>query len=121
MTRYNMFGAFNITIFMFVIMLVIMLVIFAVIVITIFSKTNTSIHNNNAPRITVDAVVIGKRQDMTRHSESYAQTKYFVAFQADDGRRVELEMEGQQYGLLIEGDYGKLTFQGTKYLGFTRT
>ena len=30
-------------------------------------------------------------------------------------------MDGSQYGLLVEGDRGNLTFQGTRYLGFQRT
>jgi len=25
-----------------------------------------------------------------------------------------------EYGMLVEGDFGKLSFQGTRYLGFTR-
>ena len=29
-------------------------------------------------------------------------------------------MTGTEYGLLAEGDRGKLTFQGTRYLGFER-
>jgi hypothetical protein len=33
---------------------------------------------------------------------------------------MELQMQGQESGLLIEGDTGKLTFQGTRYLGFER-
>ena len=33
---------------------------------------------------------------------------------------MELQLQGHEYGLLIEGDKGKLTFQGTRYLGFER-
>ena len=29
-------------------------------------------------------------------------------------------MDGDEYGLLVEGDQGLLTFQGTRYLGFER-
>jgi len=43
-----------------------------------------------------------------------------VTFQFDSGDRMELKMQGHEYGLLIEGDQGKLTFQGTRYLGFER-
>lgn len=31
---------------------------------------------------------------------------------------MEFTVEGSEYGMLIEGDHGKLTFQGTRYLGF---
>ena len=33
---------------------------------------------------------------------------------------MELRMNGYEYGMLVEGDKGKLTFQGTRYLGFER-
>ena len=32
----------------------------------------------------------------------------------------ELKVQGTEYGMLIEQDKGKLTFQGTRYLGFKR-
>jgi hypothetical protein len=33
---------------------------------------------------------------------------------------MELRVDGEEYGLLVEGDQGLLTFQGTRYLGFER-
>ena len=39
----------------------------------------------------------------------------------ESGDRVELHAAGSEYGLLIEGDKGKLSFQGTRFLGFERT
>ena len=33
---------------------------------------------------------------------------------------MELHVMGNEFGMLIEGDFGKLTFQGTRYLGFER-
>ena len=47
-------------------------------------------------------------------------TTYYVTFQVESGDRMELNLSGQEYGLLAEGDRGKLTFQGTRYLGFER-
>ena len=35
--------------------------------------------------------------------------------------RKEFGMSGREYGLLAEGDPGMLTFQGTRYKGFTRS
>lgn len=32
-----------------------------------------------------------------------------------------MNVSGQEYGMLIEGDHGKLTFQGTRYLEFQRS
>jgi hypothetical protein len=47
-------------------------------------------------------------------------TTYYVTFQVESGDRMELQLAGNEYGLLVEGDRGKLTFQGTRYLGFER-
>ena len=43
-----------------------------------------------------------------------------VTFQVESGDRIELQVKGNEYGMLVEGDYGKLSFQGTRYLGFER-
>lgn len=47
-------------------------------------------------------------------------TRYFATFQVESGDRMELQMNGQDYGMLVEGDRGRLTFQGTRYLDFQR-
>ena len=39
----------------------------------------------------------------------------------ENGERKEFHVSGKEYGLLAEGDSGKLTFQGTRYKGFERT
>ena len=41
-------------------------------------------------------------------------------FQVESGDRMELPVSGREYGMLAEGDIGKLTFQGTRYLSFER-
>ena len=33
---------------------------------------------------------------------------------------MELHVSGSEYGMLAEGDNGRLTFQGTRYLSFER-
>ena len=82
--------------------------------------------NNNSPRLTVTATVVSKRTNVTRHSSAgthhhhHTSTTYYVTFQVESGDRMELHVAGQEYGLLVEGDTGKLTFQGTRYLGFER-
>jgi hypothetical protein len=43
-----------------------------------------------------------------------------VTFEVESGDRMELHISAQEYGLLAEGDMGKLTFQGTRYHGFER-
>ena len=47
-------------------------------------------------------------------------TTYYVTFQVESGDRMEMLVSGMEYGMLVEGDYGKLTFQGTRYLDFVK-
>lgn len=85
--------------------------------------------NNHSPVLTVEAQAVAKRTDVhhRRHSgtsgmaHSHTTTRYYATFQVESGDRMELEVAGEEYGLLVEGDRGKLTFQGTRYLGFVRT
>ena len=81
--------------------------------------------NNNSPRLTVPVTVVSKRTNVSHHHHGttnahYTSTTYYVTFQVESGDRMELHVTGQEYGKLIEGDIGKLTFQGTRYLGFER-
>ena len=84
--------------------------------------------NNNSPRLTVDAQVVAKRQDVSyhhhhstnNHVHRSTSTTYYVTFQVESGDRFELVVNGTEYGMIIEGDRGRLTFQGTRYLGFQR-
>ena len=77
--------------------------------------------NNNSPRLTVNALVVAKREDVSAHMRHNAHsTAYYATFQFDSGDRMEFAVDGAEYGLLAEGDAGQLTFQGTRYLGFVR-
>ena len=86
--------------------------------------------NNHSPRLTVDATLVSKRMDVSHHHHSGAggagthttsSTSYFATFEVESGDRMELQVNGSEYGMLVEGDYGRLTFQGTRYLGFERS
>ena len=77
--------------------------------------------NNASPRLTVDAQVVTKRTSVHGGGEhSHASTSHYVTFEVDSGDRMELPVTGPEYGMLVEGDRGRLTFQGTRYLGFER-
>lgn len=109
---------------MFIVVPLLMFVIIGMTLIRTFKEWK---HNENSPRLTVEAKVVSKRSENYRrmsgkdnfHSHSY--TAYYVTFEVESGDRIELELRGHEYGLLLEGDKGKLTFQGTRYLGFERT
>ena len=82
--------------------------------------------NNQAPRLTVLATVIAKRGHTSGYHQAgtmhhHHSTTYYITFQVESGDRMELVVPDAEYGLLIEGDRGNLTFQGTRFLGFART
>ena len=80
--------------------------------------------NNQSPRLTVEARVVTKRQNISHHHSgdhmSTTSSRYYVTFQVESGDRMELQMTGPEYGMLAEGDRGRLTFQGTRYVSFER-
>ena len=47
-------------------------------------------------------------------------TRYHVTFEVESGDRMELSLSGHEFGMLVEGDTGRLSFQGTRYLSFER-
>ena len=117
--------------FMFILMPILSLLIFGLafgVIAASLVRSGKQWHkNNNSPRLTVEAKVLAKRHDVSRHHSAgehhhhHYHNSYFVTFEVASGDRMELQLQGHEYGLLIEGDRGKLTFQGTRYLGFERT
>ena len=110
--------------FMFSIPFLMFIVVFIVILVKIIGQWH---NNNQSPRLTVPAVVVAKRGHTTHHhdagnlSHSHSSTTYYVTFQFESGDRLELHVPHNQFGYLVEGDRGELTFQGTRFLGFERT
>lgn len=51
---------------------------------------------------------------------THTSTSYYITFQVESGDRMEFLVPSAEYGLLVPGDRGRLTFQGTRYLGFAR-
>ena len=90
--------------------------------------------NNRAPQETVNARVVAKSMKVSGHGSTMAArnvsamnmlhsstyTNYFVTFELENGKRLELGVKDPEYGMLAEGDQGRLSYQGTRYLGFER-
>lgn len=119
---------FGVSFELFQILFAIMFVAVAgVIVVTAVRNLAQWHKNNNSPRLTVPATVVSKRTDVMHHrngndaGQYHTSTAYYVTFQVESGDRMELRLAGNEYGLLAEGDKGKLSFQGTRFLGFERT
>lgn len=122
------FGIFEI---MFCIIFVMVIGFFIVSVVKGISTWNK---NNHSPRLSVPAVIVSKRTEVTHHSYANAgdatgahgystssSTWYYATFQVESGDRMEFSITGPEYGMLAEGDRGMLSFQGTRYLSFERS
>lgn len=79
--------------------------------------------NNHSPRLTVPATVVGRRQHRSHSSgeHHHSHTSYYITFQVDSGDRMELHIPSTEFGYIVEGDQGSLTFQGTRFISFERT
>lgn len=116
---------------MFLIVPVIVIIGFVAVGIIIFVLVKggaTWNRNNKSPILTVNAKIVAKRiavshshHDPNNMAMSHSTfTDYFGTFEVESGNRLELRIPGYEYGMLIEGDVGRLTFQGTRYKGFER-
>ena len=112
---------------------IIFVMVFGMIIFQFATGIGTWHKNNQSPRLSVNATIVAKRESITHHSHANAgdlsgthgchstsSTSYYVTFQVASGDRMELPVTGSEYGMLAEGDIGKLTFQGTRYLSFER-
>ena len=84
---------------------------------TLVKNSKTERKNNASPRLSSDVTVVTKR---THVWGDHSRTTYFATFQFESGDRLELEIPRDRFGYLVEGDMGKLHFQGTRFLDFQR-
>ena len=114
---------FDVTFSIMRIMVPVMFVlVFGIIIVTMVRGVGEWNKNNHSPKLTVPVTVVAKRSDVDRGIETmHTFTSYYVTFQVESGDRMEFEVDGSDYGLLVQGDIGKLSFQGTRYLGFERS
>ena len=122
-----MFGTFfRIFPFLFFAVFILIFPVFVGIAIKALSTWNK---NNHSPILTVDAKIVAKRMQLhhSHHSSGIdhsmtgsSYTTYYITFQFESGDRLELSLSADEYGILVEGDEGKLTFQGTRYKEFKR-
>ena len=90
---------------------------FGIIISGLVKESKTNRKNNASPRLSSEAAVVTKR---TQVRGDHAHTTYFATFQFESGDRLELQIPHDRFGYLVEGDSGKLYFQGTRFLDFQR-
>ena len=93
------------------------IIVFGFIIFGVFSSIKQGIKNNNSPLLTVPAKVVSKRMHVRGE---HSRTTYYVTFEVQSGDRMELLVDGNEYGMLVEEDLGLLSFQGTRYVSFER-
>ena len=109
---------------------VMFILVFGIVLFTFIKGISQWNKNNHSPRLTVNAKVVTKTMNVSRyhhhhhnthmHSHTSTSSTYYVTFEVESGDRMELIVPRSEYGLIVEGDQGKLTFQGTRYLSFER-
>jgi hypothetical protein len=105
---------------LFAIVPTIFAIILGIIVVRIIKGLIKWSKNNNQPRLSTPAKVVAKRTSVHGGGNTRAYNHYYVTFEFPSGERTEFQVNGGQFGMLIEGDNGELQCQGTRYLGFTR-
>ncbi len=110
---------------------VVFILVFSMIIFVIVKGIGQWRYNNSQPILSVFARVTSKRTHSTssihngaggtgmHHSQS--STSYYVTFEVESGDRMEFMVGGHEYGQLAENDLGKLHFQGTRFIDFTRS
>lgn len=127
MSYYSGFSMFDALFSLFV-------VLFMVLFLTILIKGIRQWHHNNqSPVLTRTVTVVSKRRHVNHHMNPVAgditgahgyhttsSSSYYVTFQEENGNREEFCLNGRDYGMMVEGDVGTLTSQGTRFLKFQR-
>lgn len=105
------------------------LLVFGAFAFVIVSGIAQWMKDNAAPVETFEAHIIAKRDKTTISHSTDATTNmvsrsthhnYFATFEYSNGQRREFSIRESEYGILLEGDNGTLTFQGSRYNGFQR-
>ena len=92
------------------------LVVLGMILFTIVGNLRTWSKNNASPRLAVPATVVAKRMNVSRHhtdnTMAHTFTTYYVTFQVESGDRMELEVDGSDYGMLVRRRHRKAELSG---------
>lgn len=89
---------------------------------TIVMMVKTWITNYTSPVESRLATAVTKRTEVWggRGYLAGTHTSYYVTFEFRDGSRRELEVKPKAHALIVEGDMGELSYQGSRFRGFAR-
>lgn len=123
----NQFGGFGGFDFMFNLFPIFFIFVLGMVVFTAVRGIKEWHNNNQQPVLSVPSAVVAKRSHTSHsthnhgnHAHHSTSTSYYATFEVESGDRMEFRVSAQEYGMLAEGDVGKLTFQGTRFHSFDR-
>ena len=109
-----------------VIFILLFILVFATFIVVFSRIIRQKRKDDRSPRLTVPVTGVSRRADGRVHHHNNTNmhhttsTTYYATFEVESGDRMELHVPATEYGLLIEGDQGDLTFQGSRFLSFER-
>lgn len=103
---------------MFIIVPFLVVGIFIFAICTTFANGITHAKDKKKPLIPVEAKIVSRRTQLTGMDHNF--TQYYVTFELINGERMEFKVKSDEYGYLVEGDEGTLTFQGAIFVSFQR-
>ena len=88
-----------------VIFLAMFILVFCTSFVTVIRELRQWHKNNHSPKLTVNAKIVAKRVNVIRRRRAGSNlhgsyTTYFVTFEVESGDRFELQMQGNEYGVL---------------------
>jgi hypothetical protein len=88
----------------------------------IIKGLSTWLANNATQIISQRCRIVDKRTEVWGGSgDSSASTNYYLTFEFEDHTRKELHVSAKHYGLMVSGDQGELSYQGTRFKEFKRS
>ena len=102
----------------------VIILVFIVLILIRLDKLVGQSRENSKPVLSELARVVAKRSDtkgnIYPHNGGDVSTDYYATFELETGKRLEFSVYAKDFGMLAEGDNGKLAYQGTRYRGFDR-
>ncbi|PWL98668.1 MAG: DUF2500 domain-containing protein [Clostridiales bacterium] len=100
--------------------LLVFLIVIGIAVFSVFRTISQGKKNAACPRVTAPATLVAKRHLVRGSGSTASRTWYYMTFEFESGDRAEFSVPSDVFGLSVEGDHGKLMFQGTWFISFER-
>ncbi|WP_339224622.1 DUF2500 domain-containing protein [Paenibacillus sp. FSL H8-0332] len=99
----------------------ILLLIAGFVAYTIWRGLKTWMTNQTSPLQSRVVTAVAKRSEVWGgRGHMGTHTSYYVTFEFHNGSRRELEVKPRAYAMIVEGDRGELSYQGSRFKGFVR-